>query len=337
MASIIYNRVIEHIIHIIYIIRINRIIFTFYVKLVNQIIEVQIMQSKNILLLVLLSAIWGGSFIFMRVLAPVFGAVGTANIRLFVGAIFLLIVFKFTGFKIQWRRDWRFLLVVGAINSAIPFSLFSFAALHIPASISVVINSMTPMFGALFAALILKEKLTARKALGLLTGMAGVAIISGSKALPGTTESYLAVLACLIATLCYGLAGALIKKYGQKIEAKAMAGGSQLFASFVLFPFLFAGGISGTVTPTVALTMVAFGILCSAVAYLIYYHLIKEMGPTPALSVTFLMPVFGILWGVLLLGESLYAQMVVGALVILVGVYLIVAKKPLYPTKWYSK
>lgn len=284
------------------------------------------MQSKNILLLVLLSAIWGGSFIFMRVLAPVFGAIGTANIRLFIGAVFLLVIFRFTGFKIQWKRDWKFLLVIGVINSAIPFSLFSYAALHIPASISVVINSMTPMFGALFSSLILKDKLTLRKGIGLLTGMTGVAIISGSKALPGTTTSYLAVAACLFATFCYGLSGALIKKYGQKIEAKAMAGGSQLFASLALFPFLLTTGVVSTVTPTVAITMVAFGILCSAIAYLIYYYLIKEMGPTPALSVTFLMPVFGIFWGVVLLGEAIYAQMVIGALIILVGVYLIVRK-----------
>ncbi|HAS72863.1 MAG TPA: multidrug transporter [Clostridiales bacterium UBA8960] len=285
------------------------------------------MQTKNVLLLVLLSAIWGGSFIFMRVLAPVFGAIGTANIRLFVGAVFLLVIFHFTGFKIQWKRDWKFLLVIGVINSAIPFSLFSFAALHIPASISVVINSMTPMFGALFASLILKEKLTLRKTIGLLTGMTGVAIISGSKALPSTAISYFAIAACLFATCCYGLSGALIKKYGQNIEAKAMAGGSQLFASMALFPFLLTTGVTSKVTPNIAMTMIAFGILCSAIAYLIYYYLIKEMGPTPALSVTFLMPVFGILWGVLLLDEALYAQMVVGALVILVGVYLIVAKK----------
>lgn len=283
-------------------------------------------MRKNILLLILLSAIWGGSFIFMRLLAPVFGAIGTANVRLLVGALFLLMVFRFSHYRVQWRSDWPFLLMIGIVNSAIPFSLFSFAALHIPASISVVINAMTPLFGAIFAALILKEKLTRRKALGLLTGFLGVAIITGSKSLPDTAMASLATLACLLATMCYGLSGALIKRYGQSVDSKAMAGGSQLFAGLVLLPLLFSKGIPGTLTPTAVWVIVVFGILCSAIAYLIYFYLIKAMGPTPALSVTFLMPVFGIFWGVTLLGERLYPETLLGTMVVLVGVYLILSK-----------
>lgn len=285
------------------------------------------MSSKNIGLLILLSAIWGGSFIFMRVLAPVFGAVGTANIRLLIGAAFLLVIFQFTGYRIQWRRDWKLLLGIGVINSAIPFSLFAYAALHIPASISVVINSMTPMFGAIFEGLLLKTKFTKSKIMGLVIGAIGVAIISGSKSLPGTRESYLAILACVMATFCYGLSGALIKKYGQRLESKALAGGSQLFAGLALLPFLLSSGINAPVTFEVAAMALVFGILCSAIAYLIYFYLIKEMGPTPALSVTFLMPVFGILWSSLLLGEAIYPEMVLGAAVILVGIFMIVKPK----------
>ena len=285
------------------------------------------MNSKNIFLLILLSAIWGGSFIFMRVLAPVFGAIGTANLRLLIAALFLLAFYKISKYSIQWKRDWKFLLTIGVLNSAIPFTFFSFAALHIPASISVVINAMTPMFGTLFEVLILKMKLTLRKTIGLAIGILGVVIISGSKSLSGTPESYLAIFACLMATFFYGLSGALIKKYGAKVEAKALAGGSQLFAGLALLPFLFTSGLSVSLTPRIAITMITFAILCSAIAYLIYYHLIKEMGPTPALSVTFLMPIFGILWGNLILGEAITLQMVFSALLILVGVFLIVKKK----------
>ena len=285
------------------------------------------MSSKNIGLLILLSAIWGGSFIFMRVLAPVFGAVGTANIRLLIGAAFLLVIYQFTGYHIHWRRDWKLLFVIGVINSAIPFSMFAYAALHIPASISVVINSMTPMFGAIFEGLLLKTQFTKSKISGLIIGAIGVAIISGSKSLPGTRESYLAIMACILATFCYGLAGALIKKYGQRLESKALAGGSQLFAGLALLPFLLSSGINAPVTLNVAGMALVFGILCSAIAYLIYFYLIKEMGPTPALSVTFLMPVFGILWSSLLLGEAIYPEMILGAAVILVGIFMIVKPK----------
>lgn len=285
------------------------------------------MSTKNSLLLILLSAIWGGSFIFMRVLAPVFGAVGTANIRLLVGAIFLLTLYRLIRYKIHWKRDWKLFLVIGIINSALPFTFFSFAALHIPASISVVINSMTPMFGALFEKIILKGKLTLKKLLGLIIGTVGVIIISGSKTLSGTRESYVAILACLAATFCYGLAGALVKKYGKQVEAKAMAGGSQLFAGLVLLPFLATSGLTAPLTADIILTVVIFGVLCSAIAYLIYYHLINTAGPTIALSVTFLMPVFGILWSKLILGEVITAQMILGGFIILIGIYLIIKPK----------
>lgn len=285
------------------------------------------MSTKNSLLLILLSAIWGGSFIFMRVLAPVFGAVGTANIRLLIGAIFLLTIYRLIRYQIHWKRDWKLFLVIGIINSALPFTFFSFAALHIPASISVVINSMTPMFGALFEKIILKGSLTINKLMGLVIGTIGVIIISGSKTLSGTPESYVAIFACLAATFCYGLSGALVKKYGKQVEAKAMAGGSQLFAGFVLLPFLATSGFSTPITYDIILTVIVFGVLCSAIAYLIYYHLINTAGPTIALSVTFLMPVFGILWSKIILNEVITGQMILGAFIILIGIYLIIKPK----------
>lgn len=285
------------------------------------------MSTKNSLLLILLSAIWGGSFIFMRVLAPVFGAVGTANIRLLIGAIFLLTIYRLIRYQIHWKRDWKLFLVIGIINSALPFTFFSFAALHIPASISVVINSMTPMFGALFEKIILKGNLTINKLMGLVIGTIGVIIISGSKTLSGSPESYVAIFACLAATFCYGLSGALVKKYGKQVEAKAMAGGSQLFAGFVLLPFLATSGFSTPVTYDIILTVIVFGVLCSAIAYLIYYHLINTAGPTIALSVTFLMPVFGILWSKIILNEVITGQMILGAFIILIGIYLIIKPK----------
>jgi len=285
------------------------------------------MSTKNSLLLILLSAIWGGSFIFMRVLAPVFGAVGTANIRLLIGAIFLLTIYRLIRYQIHWKRDWKLFLVIGIINSALPFTFFSFAALHIPASISVVINSMTPMFGALFEKIILKGNLTINKLMGLVIGTIGVIIISGSKTLSGTPESYVAIFACLAATFCYGLSGALVKKYGKQVEAKAMAGGSQLFAGFVLLPFLATSGFSTPITYDIILTVIVFGVLCSAIAYLIYYHLINTAGPTIALSVTFLMPVFGILWSKIILNEVITGQMILGAFIILIGIYLIIKPK----------
>lgn len=283
-----------------------------------------IMKVKNLLLLLLLSAIWGGSFIFMRILSPVFGAVGTACLRALIAGVFLLIYFTFTKYKINWKRDWRFLLVIGIINSAIPFFCYSFAALYIPASLSVIINSMSPMFGAVFATAILKEKLTITKGFGLLFGTFGVALITGSKSAKSGVFVYLAIAACLIATICYGFSGAIIKKYAKGIEAKAMAGGSQFFAGLALLPFLIVGGTKSDINFQIAIIAVVFAVLCSAIAYLIYYHLMKEIGPTKTLTVTFIMPVFGILWGFIFLNEKLIPQMLIGGIIILLGTFLVV-------------
>jgi drug/metabolite transporter (DMT)-like permease len=281
------------------------------------------MKGFHFFLLTLLSAIWGGSFIFMRILAPIFGATGTACLRLTIAAFFLILYFKMTKYKIHLRRDWKILCIIGILNSAIPFTLYSYAALHIPASLSVIINSTSPMFGMLFAALILKERMNTRKVTGLILGIIGVTLISGSKSLDATIESYLAMAACVLAAFCYGLSGAIIKKYAKHVEPKAMAGGSQLFAGLSLMPFLLTSTPSEPITSTIAITVVSFAVLCSAVAYLIYYYLMKEIGPTKTLTVTFLMPVFGILWGFLLLKESLYPQMLLGMSVILLGTYLV--------------
>ena len=282
------------------------------------------MKIKHILLLILLSAIWGGSFIFMRDLAPIFGAFGTAGLRLFIAGSVLLIVFKCTRYKVNWKRDWQFLVVIGLLNSAIPFSLFSYAALHLPASISVVINTMTPMFGALFAALILNEMLTVHKSVGLLIGALGVFIVSGSKSIPDSPYAVVAILGCILATACYGFSGALIKKHAKAIEAKALAGGSQFFAGLMLLPLVFYQGTGVILTANIVLLMLVFAVVCSAIAYLIYFYLIKELGPTSALSVTFLMPVFGMVWGYIILGEQIHREMLIGAVIIILGTFLVV-------------
>jgi drug/metabolite transporter (DMT)-like permease len=286
------------------------------------------MKLTNIMWLIILAAIWGGSFIFLRVLVPVFGVIGPACLRPLIAALFLLGVLTITRYRIHWKRDWKFLCVIGLTNSAIPFYLFSFAALHIPAAISVVINSMTPMFGAIFAVIILKERLSLRTGIGLILGMIGVAFISGSKALPTTFEAYIAIGACVAAALCYGFSGVLIQIHAKHIEAKSLAAGSQLFAGVSLLPFFIMNGVSSPLTPNIILTMIIFAVLSSGVAYLIYYYLIKEIGPTSTLSTMFIMPIFGILWGRLILGEAIYFQMIIGTCIILAGTYLVIKSRP---------
>jgi len=286
------------------------------------------MAAIDVIFLLALSAIWGSSFIFMRFLAPLIGPVATADARMFIAGVFLVLFLAATRFSLQWRKNWKHYLVIGLLNSAVPFVLYSMAALYLPASMEAIFNSLSPMFGAVFAALWLGEPLTARKVTGLALGIAGVVVTSGLGAVTVSTTAVLAIAACLLAPACYGLAGAYIKKRAGSVPPRAVAGGSQLLGGIALMPFL---AVSPPPVPALGLTtvllVIAFALLCSAIAYLIYYRLIADVGPTKALTVTFLIPIFAMLWGVLFLRESVSASMAVGALVILVGTFLVAAPR----------
>jgi drug/metabolite transporter (DMT)-like permease len=283
------------------------------------------MAVTHILLLLALSAIWGSSFMFMRILAPLIGPVATTDLRLLVAAAFLFLLFLLIRFKPAWRRNWKHFLAIGVVNSAIPFLLYSFASLYLPASVEVIFNSLSPLFGALFSLLWLGDKLTVRKSGGLALGIGGVVVMSSLGAIPSGLLAALGVAACLFAPMCYGLAGVYMKKKAMGVKPMAVAGGSQLSAGLLLAPFLFFSPPLAVVRWQVALLVVVFGVLCSAVAYLIYYKLIADIGPTKALTVTFLMPVFGMLWGALFLHEQITVGMLAGAALILAGTFLVTA------------
>jgi drug/metabolite transporter (DMT)-like permease len=286
------------------------------------------MASIDILLLLALSAIWGSSFIFMSFLAPIIGPVATADTRMFLAGVVLALFFAITGFSAGWRRNAKHFLVIGLLNSAIPFLLYSLAALVLPPSMEAIFNSMSPMFGAVFAAIWLAEKLTFRKIAGLLLGISGVVAMSSLSNLPRSLTTVLSIIGCLFAPLCYGLAGVYIKRNASGVKPMAIAGGSQLFGGLALMPFLLVSAPQmAVISPRVALVVVAFAILCSAVAYLIYYRLIADVGPTKALTVTFLIPTFAMLWQSLILKETITWSMLLGAAVVLAGTYLVTAPK----------
>jgi drug/metabolite transporter (DMT)-like permease len=281
------------------------------------------MRIADIVRLIALAAIWGGSFIFMRVLAPVLGPLLTAHLRLLIAGIALLLYFRVIKFDLEWRRFWKQYLIIGAINSAVPFFLFSFAALYIPASLSVILNSTAPFFAALFSAVWLGERLTVTKTLGLIIGAVGVALVVGLAPVIATPMYIWAVAGCTFAAVCYGFAAMYIKKHGNGAKPMGIAGGAQMVAALLLAPIIPFAPVRGDVTITVATEVVVFALLCSAVAYLLYYRLIVEVGPTKALTVTFLMPVFGMLWGATILDERITASMIGGVALIILGTCLV--------------
>jgi drug/metabolite transporter (DMT)-like permease len=273
--------------------------------------------------LLLLAALWGASFIFMRITAPVLGAAWTAEGRMLIGAAALAAWFAFTGFDPQWRAHARFYAMVGVVNSAIPFSLYAFAAIHLPASLMAILNATSPMFGLALGAVFSGERVTARKIAGLALGAGGVALIArpggfGSDAMFGW-----AVAACLAASFAYGVTGVLVKRFGAGVPSRGMAVATQAWAAVALLPLLPL--LPPPAAPSLATlaNLLALGVLASGVAFILYFRLITDVGATRALTVTFLIPVFAFAWGLLFLGETLSGLEVGGSLLILAGTALV--------------
>ncbi|MCJ2542295.1 DMT family transporter [Thermostichus vulcanus] len=285
------------------------------------------MQLRDVLRLLLLSAIWGFSFIFMRVIAPVLGPVLTAELRVMLAGIALTLYFGLIRFPVGWKEHWRQYLIIGTINSALPFLLFSFAAQHIPAAYSIIFNASAPLFGAIFGVIWLGESFSFSKGLGLLLGLAGVALVSRAGLSTAFSQWFgWAMAACLVASMCYGLAGVYLKRFAQHIKPMGIAAGSQIAAGLVLLPLVPFAPPTGPFTAVIGLNVLGLSLLCSAVAYLFYFQLIADIGPTKALTVTFLVPVFGLLWGALFLGEAVTVSMLLGCGLVLLGTMLVLRR-----------
>jgi drug/metabolite transporter (DMT)-like permease len=269
--------------------------------------------------LVALSAIWGSSFIFIRVLAPVLGPILTVTTRVLIGGAVLVAYCRIIGLDAQVARHWRQYAVIGIVNSTLPFMLFAFAALYLPASYSVILNSTAPLFTALWAIPLLNEPLTRVKLMGLLAGAAGVVLVSRAGPVVPDFWFWIAVLACLGATTCYALSSIYMKKRAAHLRPLAIAGWSQIFAALAMAPLVPFAQPSAPVTPLIAFNVLMLAVFCSSIAYVLYYRLIADIGPTRALTMAFLMPVFGMVWGALFLGEPITLPMIAGCALIIGG------------------
>ncbi len=271
--------------------------------------------------MILLAAIWGGSFILMRFGAVEFGPVGTAFLRVLIASVFLFALLAARRQVGVLRAHWKHSFFVGLLNSGIPFALFSFAVMSVSTGLTSILNASTPLWGALVAALWLKDKLTPQRAVGMLVGVVGVTMLSWDKVgfKPGGTGW--AVLACLGATLCYGIAASYTKRYLSGVAPLATATGSQVGATLglALPAFFLTPDLNGPAAPGLHawLAIVAVAILCTGVAYILYFRLIQAAGPQRALTVTFLIPVFGVAYGAVFLDEAVTLKaLAAGALIV---------------------
>ncbi len=273
---------------------------------------------------ILLAAIWGASFLLMKLGASDFGPFLTALLRVLLASLFLLPLLVWRGQLPALKKHYKPILLVGMLNSGIPFALFSFAVLHITTGLSSILNATVPLWGALVAWLWLKDKPSNWRIVGLVIGFAGVAALSWDKATfkADASSAGWAVLACLVATLCYGLAASFTKKYLQGVPPLASATGSQIGATLLLaVPGLIsippqAPGLSAWAA------IILLALFCTALAYIMYFRIIERAGPARAVAVTFLIPVFGVAYGAVLLNEAITLTMIICGAVIVLGTAL---------------
>ena len=283
-------------------------------------------QKPWLLDLFLLGALWGASFLFMRMGAREFGALPTAALRVGVATLVLLPLLLLRGQVPGLRQHWKAAMVIGVLNSGLPFALFAFALITINAGLGAVLNATASMFGALVAWAWFGERPDGSRLAGMVIGFAGVALlVGGSAGLQGgsnTTQALWAVLACLLACVSYGIAANATRRHLQGAPALATATGSQIGAT--LFLALPAAWSWPAQPPSLRawLALIALGVACTGFAYILFFRLIANAGPQRALTVTFLVPVFAMAYGALFLHEAVTGWMLACAAVIVCGVAL---------------
>ena len=277
------------------------------------------MRISDLLQLLLLAALWGASFLFVRVAVPVLGPIWLIEFRvLLAGLVFLPILVRL-GLLYQIRRNLVPLIITGCISSAAPYSLLAFASLSLPAGFTSILNATTPLFGIVIASVFLKEKLTTTRMIGLILGFIGVVVFVGWEAISATPTFLLAVSAGFSAALMYAIAAPYAQKKFAGVSSLVFVSGGQLSAAFLLLPVLPFTVPQQIPSLTVVMAVIALALLSTAFALVLYFQLIHNIGSTKTLTVTYLIPIFAMLWGALILKETVTVSMILGCSLILLG------------------
>lgn len=274
-------------------------------------------------MLLTLAALWGAAYLFMRIGAPILGPFVLIFLRVSVAGAALFIFASMRKQKTGVLRKWKQYGLLGILNAAIPFSLISTAELHMTASLAATLNATTPLFTAVVAWIWTKDALTMKKIAGLLLGVAGVSVLVGWGPQHSGSGLFISVLLALLASISYAFAGVYSAKRFRGENPLNVAIGQQLGASVILLPF--ATAVPPHVAPSLSVVMAVAGlaILSTACAFPLYFALIRNVGPVKAISVTFFVPVFGVMWGAVFLGESVTPNIIIGLMIILVSVSLV--------------
>jgi len=281
------------------------------------------LRPADVARLVALGAMWGASYLFMRVAVPHLGALVMIELRVLVAGLLIAAFLYASGRTAGWRRHWRPWLVVGAMGTAVPFVLIAEALRSIDASTAAILNALVPLFATIIAALWIREPITPAKAAGIVFSLAGTAVLVGWTPAPMSGEELAAAGMSIAATLLYGCSIVYSKVRLREATPMATSAATLLLAALVLAPFTPLDRDLAAVPANAWLALLGLAIVSTTVAFIFYYRLIADIGPVKASTVTLLVPVFGMFWGVMFLGEPVTPGRIAGCAIILFGCALI--------------
>jgi len=280
------------------------------------------MKLSDIIDLVALSAVWGASFLFMRIAAPEFGPLVLVEVRVVIAALFLLPIFLLRANISELTVHWKKLAILSVLNSAAPFFLLTFATLSITGGFAGILNATAPIFAAMVAWVWLSDRLGVSQIVGLVIGFVGVLVLVWNKvtlAFDGTT---VAILAGIIAAIFYAVGGNYTKKYMGQMNSLAIATGTMIAAAIILLPIAVYLWPSEPVSSRSWIAAIIMGVASTGIAYILYFRLIRNVGPAKAITVTYLIPAFAMFWGAIVIDEKVTPIMVVGCIIIFFGTAL---------------
>jgi drug/metabolite transporter (DMT)-like permease len=280
-------------------------------------------RPRDFAALVLLGALWGATFLFIRIAGPSLGPFVLTAARFLLAGATTFAVAAALGARPRLGARWRGYLILGGANAALPSVLMVVATLELNASLTAILNATGPVWAALVAAVWLKDSLTGGKILGLVLGIVGIGLLTGWSPIPVDLGFVVGVVFTTLAMLCYAIGAAYASKAFREVPSHTLAAGQLLAAGLILVPPALLTLPSERPSERVILTMLALAFASTALAYGLYFRLLRNVGPTKTSSVTFLIPVFGVLWGVVFLDESITLGTVLGLAVILTGVVLV--------------
>jgi drug/metabolite transporter (DMT)-like permease len=270
------------------------------------------MKAKDIFRLLLLAAIWGSSYLFLRIAAPAIGITMTMGLRITIAALFMILVFSFLNKLPEYKLYWKQYLILGMLNLVAPFALVTFAVANLNASIGAILNATTPLFTMIISSLWLKEKLSVRKVFGLFIGLMGMVILVGWIPVDLSGNTILALAFSLMASLSYGFGAVYIRINFMQSSPMQTATGQISAAALIVLPLLIFSNHGHEFNLNMTIVVLALALICTALGYALYFKLISSIGSTNASLVTMLVPVFSLIWSIVFLDESLTPGLLAG-------------------------